>query len=207
MTDNSINSYHHGDLRHALIEAAISLVNEKGPNALSLREVAKRAGVSHTAPYRHFQDKNALLGAIARQGFIALARRMQAVAKKYPEDPRKQIIEAGVAYVELALQSPEISQLMFGGYIDQDSCSEELMEDGDKAFEGLLQIIRNGQNTGLYIEQDTRFLALAVWSVAHGLAMLIAGGQLPEELTGTEDQINYLSRTLGSFMLDGICKT
>jgi AcrR family transcriptional regulator len=91
--------YHHGDLRAALIESGTKLLRERGAAALSLREVAKAAGVSHAAPYRHFEDKAQLLAAIAAAGFERLRAAMQKAAADHPEDPRSQLIAAGEAYV------------------------------------------------------------------------------------------------------------
>ena len=195
-------AYHHGDLRNALVEAALVLIRQHGPNAVSLREVAKQAGVSHAAPYRHFADKHALLAAIAHDGFRRLGQAMADVAARHP-DPRTQFIEAGRAYAELALKNPEIVQLMFGGYLDPSRCSEELREDADKAFQGLLKIIENGKAAGLLKKRNSQELALAAWSMAHGYAMLAIGGQLAE-VAPTKKEIDALSRVLCRLLLDGV---
>ena len=194
--------YHHGDLRNALIEAALVLIRKRGPNAVSFREVAKQAGVSHAAPYRHFEDKHALLAAIAHDGFRRLGQAMADVAARHA-DPRTQFIEAGRAYVDLAMQSPEIAQLMFGGYLDPKRCSDELREDADKAFKGLLKIIENGKASGLLKKRNSQELALAAWSMAHGYAMLVTGGQLAE-VAPTKKEIDALSRVLCRLLLDGV---
>ena len=83
----SISSYHHGDLKKALIDSGVEILSEKGIKNLSLREAARRAGVSHTAPYRHFEDKDALLAAIAEEGFLRLIQKLEAGIAKYPNNP------------------------------------------------------------------------------------------------------------------------
>lgn len=195
-------SYHHGDLRNALLKAAISLIKQEGPNALSLRAVAKQAGVSHTAPYRHFEDKHALLEAIAHDGFRALSLAMQDAAKNYP-DPLEQIVQAGEAYIELATRNPEVTQIMFGGYIEPDRCSEAFSDIAEQAFQGLLTIIENGKNAGVLKQEDSELLAMATWSLAHGFAMLVAGGQVQHRVNNP-DEVKSMSRILGSLLLNGI---
>lgn len=200
----SKTTYHHGDLRNALIESAVALIRTHGPGAVSLREVAKLAGVSHTAPYRHFEDKHALLAAIAEEGFRRLGKAMADVAKRY-KDPHKQLIEAGKAYVDLAVANPEVTQLMFGGYLDPERCSDELKVRGDQAFQGLLNIIENGKRAGILKPIDSMELATVTWSLSHGFAMLIAGGQMNQIVKNKKD-IDALSRTLGKLLLEGIGK-
>ncbi|MEM8933179.1 MAG: TetR/AcrR family transcriptional regulator, partial [Acidobacteriota bacterium] len=99
-------SYHHGDLRAALVDAAARLLEDDGATALSLRSVAREAGVSHTAPYRHFRDKHELLEAVAASGFRALEARLDAVVEKHPNDARRQIVEACRGYVSETLARP-----------------------------------------------------------------------------------------------------
>jgi AcrR family transcriptional regulator len=195
-------AYHHGDLRSALIDAALVLIRANGANALSLREVAKQAGVSHTAPYRHFTDKHALLATIAQEGFRRLGQAMADVESGH-DDPQTQLIEAGRAYVELAVRNPEITQLMFGGFIDPQRCSDELIADADKAYKGLVKIIENGQASGLLKSRDSQELALAAWSMAHGFAMLVTGGQVAH-VASTKKEIDALNHALSRLLLDGL---
>lgn len=171
--------YHHGDLENALLEAAEALLEQKGVAGISLREVAKQAGVSHTAPYRHFADKQALLQALAVIGYRRLAEAMEKCVCEHPDDPLAQLRASLSAYIDLAARQPQIDQLMFGGvFLDVSAMSEDYIRESGRAFEGLLQIIRNGQEKGLYREDETLNLALAAWSSAHGLANLMNSGQL-----------------------------
>src|SRR2546423_10801996 len=100
-----MSTYHHGDLPAALLRAAGRVLEQKGIGALSLRDAARRAGVSHNAPYRHFADREALLGALAAEGFALLAKRLR--GQRGPE--------LGMAYVRFALEHPQRFRLMFGG--------------------------------------------------------------------------------------------
>jgi AcrR family transcriptional regulator len=193
MTGNHTRKrYHHGDLRKALIQAGTRLLRKEGMAGLSLRAVAKRAGVSHTAPYRHFHDKASLLAAIARVGFEQLSAAMTEVVERYPNDPAKQLIEAGVAYVLLAVRNPETAQLMFGN-LELKTADEDLEQTGKRAFEGLVQIIENGLQAGIYREDDAGKLALSAWAIVHGLATLIIAGRL-KETASSEEQLIELTR-------------
>jgi len=137
--------YHHGDLRNALIEGGLSLLREQGVEGLTLRAVAQRVGVSHSALYRHFPDKAALLATIAAEGFEALAGALEEVTASHPDDPASQLTEAGVAYVLLAVREPQRAQLMFGGSLDFDATGAPLQSTGQSAFNALVEIIAAGQ--------------------------------------------------------------
>src|SRR3954471_12975444 len=104
--------YHHGDLRRTLLDTALKMVKEAGPGALSLRELARRAGVSHAAPYRHFASREALIGALAVEGFRGLGAEMQACAGD-ERDPMRRFRALGVAYVRYAVAHPGHFKVMF----------------------------------------------------------------------------------------------
>src|SRR5205809_439421 len=106
-------SYHHGDLRRTLIDASLALVEEEGIGALSLREVARKAGVTHNAPYHHFPDRGALLAAIAEEGFGRLAQETAAARAAVPDDPLARLTACGQAYVRFAIASPAHFRVMF----------------------------------------------------------------------------------------------
>jgi AcrR family transcriptional regulator len=162
--------YHHGDLQNALLEAAETLLERDGPAGLSLREVARAAGVSHAAPYRHFRDRTALLQALAQRGLERLRRAIEHAAAGAIQNPEQQLVEAGVAYVHQAVRHPEMSRLMFGG-VQRVAATA--------AFVALVEIIHDGVAAGAFRQRDARELALAAWTAMHGLAMLVAAGQLP----------------------------
>lgn len=201
----SEEKYHHGNLRQALIDTGKLLLIEKGINGLSLRETAKAAGVSHTAPYRHFKDKDELLAAIAESGFDSLAEALLDVAKSYRSDPKQQLAEAGVAYVKLAITHIEMHQLMFGSVLSIDAISEELLEKKQHAFNALYKIIENGQKKNIYKKTDTLEMAVAAWSIVHGYAMLVSTGQLKETATSLM-QIEKLARSVATHLIEGLVK-
>ncbi len=162
--------YHHGDLQNALLEAAETLLERDGPAGLSLREVARAAGVSHAAPYRHFRDKAALLQVLAQRGFERLRHAIEHAAAGAIQNPEQQLVEAGVAYVHQAVRHPQMSRLMCGGVQHAAATA---------AFAALVEIIRAGITSGAFRQRDAGELALAAWTAMHGLAMLVAAGQLP----------------------------
>ena len=122
-------SYHHGDLRRALVSSALEILSEHGVAGLSLRAVARRAKVSAMAPYRHFADKEALLAAVAEHGFRQLTIRFSAAATAAP-DPRAALDALGVAYVVFACDEPSLFKLMFGPAIEEKPAHPGLNEAG-----------------------------------------------------------------------------
>lgn len=199
----SKKTYHHGDLRNSLLSAAEALLEQKGVGAVSLREVAKVAGVSHTAPYRHFEDKHALLAGLAELGYGRLADAMDRCVDEQPDDPAQQMADSLRAYVALATRHPQMTNLMFGGVLKEQLCEGSLAVESERAFNGLLRIIQNGQQVGLYISKETQELALFVWSLAHGFSMLISAGQMGE-LSADENAVQAMIRSMGGMVLTGI---
>jgi AcrR family transcriptional regulator len=173
--------YHHGDLRNALLEAALAQIAVDGARALSLREVARAAGVSHTASYRHFPSKESLLAAIAEQGFVMLGNAVGAAVQEHPSDPLAALQASGIAYVEFGVQYPHHLQIMFGGLIGNYADHPGLKQAADGAYERLREAVRNAQRSGHVRTGDERIIALASWAQVHGLALLIAGGQIASE--------------------------
>jgi AcrR family transcriptional regulator len=109
---SAAGTYHHGDLRRALLDAARAVLREQGPDACSLREVARRAGVSHAAPYHHFPSREALLGALAEEAFAEMDRGMAEAQAAAPEAPEAQLVAVGMGYLLYALREPAVFRLM-----------------------------------------------------------------------------------------------
>src|SRR5208283_3307909 len=168
--------YHHGKLKQALVDAAIALVAEVGTHGFTLREVARRAGVSHNAPYRHFRDKDDLLAAVAAQGFRELTQAMleEAASKSNKRDRLKQ---SGLAYVSFALRRPEYFTVMFDLPVSK-SRHPEYTEASQSAFATLLGFVEDCQNEGLLPSGRSRERALLAWSLVHGIAKLAVTGRL-----------------------------
>ena len=196
-------AYHHGDLRAALVEAATALLESAGPSALSLRSVAREAGVSHAAPYRHFKDRHELLEAVAAAGFRALETGLDEIESRFPGDARRQVIEACRGYVRENLAHPHRTALMFGGLLDAGRRSQELHLAIEESFGKLLATIKRGEGT-LYRSMPTRQLVLTLWSATHGYTMLAISGQAEAFDPGSdtekriEEIIEYLLRGLAA---------
>lgn len=174
------SSYHHGDLANALIEAGLALLAEGGAETLTLRSVARRAGVSHAAPYRHFADREALFAAIATQGFFLLAEAMRAATLTFPVDPIRRYRACGVAYVRFATARPHHFRIMFAGVTGSRLRFPRLQEAAETALAVLVATIREAQEAGeVRRDREAQEIALASWSMVHGIALLVAGEQFP----------------------------
>ena len=169
--------YHHGNLREVLLEAAIRLIAEVGPTAFTLREVARRAGVSHNAPYRHFQDKDDLLAAVRSQGFRELTEAMQE-ASELQANALDRLKRAGLAYVAFALRRPEHFAVMFDAPAPKGKHPDSAGA-GKEAFETLVSLVKNCQDEGQLPSARPLEFALLAWTMVHGIAKLATTGRLP----------------------------
>lgn len=177
------STYHHGDLRRALLEVAADQLEIVGPERLSLRQLARAAGVSQSAPYNHFAGRQDLLAAVATAGFHELTTSLSAIADR-PADVEL-LVEMGVDYVRSATARPQRYRLMFGTGIDDWSAHAELA--GAKA--GAAVPVRTALAGLLYgtsrPDPDVlRRRMVPVWALVHGLAMLRIDGDLPEDKHG-----------------------
>ncbi|MCW9013570.1 MAG: TetR/AcrR family transcriptional regulator [Gammaproteobacteria bacterium] len=197
------NNYHHGDLRNTLISTAITMLKENDSFEISLRQLAKRAGVSYGAPYRHFRDKNELLGAIVADAHQHLAQRLERLKQQHLNEPLKQLTETAVAYVSLAVESPQITRLMFAGTLQPGHSPSSENHSSESSFRVFLDIVENGVKHGLYKDSDTQMTALAIWSIIHGLVMLILGRQLNLDISSSM-KIQIISRMLIDMLEKGI---
>ena len=170
-------AYHHGNLREALLQAAVRFIAELGPAAFTLREVARRTGVSHNAPYRHFKDKDALLAAVAAQGFRELTSAMREAGERQSKALEK-LKQSGLAYVTFAIRRPEHFTVMFDAPVS-DSKDPEYVQASQEAFNTLVTYIRNSQEGGQLPAGDTKERVLYAWSLVHGIAKLATAGRLP----------------------------
>lgn len=167
--------YHHGDLPAVLRREALAVIREVGPSAFTLREVARRAGVSHAAPYRHFADKKALLTALAAEGSRQLAERVEAALAEAGPELRPRFLAAGYAYVRFALDRPAHFQVMFARE-DIDVNDPEVHAAREASHGILLRFIREGQSLGRLVAGAPEVLAIPIWAMHHGLATLAAAG-------------------------------
>lgn len=166
-------TYHHGNLEHALIEAGLAIVEHEGVEALSLRAIARRAKVSHAAPYHHFRGKAELWAAVAAAGFYQMVAKITEEATRVQAtDPIDRLRAVGRGYVGFAVTRPSIFRLMFRPELTQPSKHSRLQAAEAAAFGTLLETIIAAQKTGQLPGRDPRPLAAYAWSAVHGLSML-----------------------------------
>lgn len=170
--------YHHGNLPRALVNAALRLVETEGAEALTLRGAARLAGVSQAAPYRHFADKQALLAAVAEEGFRTMTQAMREASASHEADPLGRFRALGLAYVEFATKHPAHFRVMFGRAAADRSSYPSLRAAAAETFGLLVEAITDCQRAGLVRQGDPEELALAAWSGTHGLSSLAVEGQL-----------------------------
>lgn len=181
--------YHHGDLRRALLEEALRTIQAGAAGDLTLRAMGERLGVSRTALYRHFSDKQALLAAVGREGFgmlrLALAEAWERHGRGRPG------FEAmGLAYVRFAVTHPAHYRVMFGGFLESSGRDAELVTEAKAAFQVLVDSLVEQQQQGLVRPDDPQLLARFIWALVHGIAMLAIDGQL----RGADEHAEALSR-------------
>jgi AcrR family transcriptional regulator len=194
-------SYHHGNLKQALLEASLEIIRQAGPGAFTLREVARRAGVSHNAPYRHFRNKEELLAALAAEGFDRLTAAMSKAAES-ASGALERLRLSGRGYVEFALRHPQHFAVMFEVPWQYDSYPQTQAA-GARAFGTLVRSIEACQAEGILPAGDARPFALLAWSMVHGVAKLAINGRLT--LSETADVLRFtdlataaLTRGLGN---------
>ncbi|MEA4811597.1 MAG: TetR/AcrR family transcriptional regulator [Anaerolineaceae bacterium] len=171
-------TYHHGDLKNALVTAGEEILNEGSVEALSLRQVAKRAGVSHSAPYAHFADREALFAAISAVGFEALYTRLNETLQAFQGDPAKALVEIALTYINFALERPMRFQLMFSGIVKDENKYPDLVIATHRTFALIENQAIAAQDIGLLRKGESDILALSLWSLVHGFVCLYMEGQI-----------------------------
>jgi AcrR family transcriptional regulator len=189
--------YHHGDLRAALITAALSLIDEHGVKGLALSDAAHLAGVSVAAPYRHFKDKEALLAEIAAEGFTMFRDALARAVQNHPDDKVKRLVEMGVAYVEFALEHRSHFKVMWEGGVAKANYPE-IQQTAGQAYL-LLEEAANSLHPRAHPARQ-QALVRAAWSLVHGYAMLTIEGELPAH--GSEQSVMNLLRQSLHLLLD-----
>ena len=172
-------AYHHGDLERALVETAVRLIQEEGVAALTLRGVGARLGVSRTALYRHFDDKQALLARVASEGFKRFHETLAAAAARADARHADPMPAMAAAYMKFARSHPSHYQTMFSGVLTDLKRYPELHQHGQAAFNVLLDAIRRGQTSGRIRAGDPVEIAEITWAMSHGIATLGMANQLP----------------------------
>jgi AcrR family transcriptional regulator len=189
--------YHHGNLRAALIETGLALIAEKGPLALTLREIGSRLGVSRTAAYRHFADKTALLSAIREAGFIEFGKALEQAREQAGPKFAARLAAMGMAYLRFARKHSAHFKVMFGPEavtVDPD-CDTA----GSRAFNILLDTVKQGQKKGEVRPGDPMLIVSVVWAMIHGVSVLHL-----DELHPLEDPKIHFAEACAAILLSGI---
>ena len=199
-------TYHHGDLRNALVQAALELVEESGVDAFSLREASRRVGVSASASYRHFRDRYALLRAVAEDGFERLAAQMEeeAAQARVPLEGAEAAVAAfsamGRAYVRFAVRHQAQFRVMFGPWARDEHAATCVADDDDvcgrSAHDALVGILDDLVRSGALDAAARAQIELVAWAPMHGLARLMIDGQIPADDATLEQSLAILERPL-----------
>ena len=169
---NSERAYHHGNLRQELLQTAEAQLSDDGVENLSLRALARTIGVSQTAPYRHFSDKNELLAALAVRGYRQLLTDLEAASRRAGSNPVEQMHALAHAYVNYAVSNPDVFKLMFGPTLQPLDEHPELRQASRDTYDLVRRIVRNGVEQGIFRSEEIEYLANAGWAGIHGLATL-----------------------------------
>ena len=191
--------YHHGDLSRALVQAGRRILEREGPNALSLRAVAREAGVSPAAPYHHFKDKCDLMAAVASEGWHELGEAIVG-ARSGARDARHALNEIGVAYVVFARKNPALYRLMYDTACDSEEMPAHAKDDKSGWAQVRAALVAAGANPE--DEQEIRLATIAAWCAAHGVAEM-AGfkefAELKAAMGGEEPFIRAILQHVGIY--------
>jgi AcrR family transcriptional regulator len=198
------DTYHHGDLKRALIDEALALVEEKGVAGLTLRETARRVGVTQAAPYRHFADKEALVAAVAEEGFRTMLDRIRRTLASAPANPLARLQAIGASYARFAADQPARFRVMFGREVATSHGHTGVWDAAQASFGELLREIAAAQRAGVLPAGDPRRAARATWSAVHGLAFLLVDGLLERQRLGTPARVEALAREVVAAVFEGL---
>ena len=181
------------DLRSELLRTSRQLLDESGPNALSMREVARRTGCTHQAPYHYFANREAILAALVCEGFEELADMLAAAHEGFGvADPHAILTASGNAYVEFALRHPGVFRVMFRPDVCDPERFPEVVQAGERARHELARLARAVRGDDARIEAE-----VLIWSTVHGLASLLLDGPLAGEFSSMEERIDFARGVVG----------
>ena len=181
------------DLRSELLRTSRELLDEAGPSALSMREVARRAGCTHQAPYHYFANREAILAALVCEGFDELADRLAVAHEGLGDaDLHAVLVASGNAYVEFALRHPGVFRVMFRPDVCDPERFPEVVEAGERARQELARLAKAVMDDGAQLEAE-----VLIWSSVHGLASLLLDGPLAGEFDSVQERIDFARRVVG----------
>jgi AcrR family transcriptional regulator len=151
---------------------------------LSLRKVAQRAGVSHSAPYAHFPDKQSLIAAISTEGFNQLYTELEAAISPHSKNPKKQLIEGAKAYVGFAEANMDTFKIMFSDVLEKEKDYPSFVEISSKTFKLVVEVVKNCQNAGILPAAPADLMAVSIWGQVHGILSLALEGQISHTILG-----------------------
>ncbi|MCC3861592.1 TetR/AcrR family transcriptional regulator [Pseudemcibacter aquimaris] len=192
------STYHHGNLREVLISSALEILKEGTLQDLSLRALARKAGVSQTAPYRHFEDKEALIVVLISEGSALLQEHM-VKACQGTDDPVEQLINMGVAYYDFSQDYSAHFRLMFGGSLEDKEKHAHLFEQEKKGYDVLEQVISNCMKLPHSPELSPRLIRLTSWSLVHGLASLILNDVMNDDVPKGDNKREVVSEVISFY--------
>lgn len=194
-------TYHHGDLKNALTEAGIDILAQEGVSGLSLRKVARKAGVSHAAPYAHFADKQALIAAISTDGHEKIHESIVGIMERFPDDPLRQLVETAWAYAEFGFEEPDLFRITFSGVLERERDYSALVEIVARNFELVRALVVRCQAAGILHPGEPDLVTVGVWGLVHGFVSLVQQGQVSRSVLN-----RYSLREMLIFTLNQIAR-
>lgn len=203
LTPAEKTSYHHGNLRETVLEISKQLIEQKGIHDFSLREVARLAGVSRTAPYRHFPDKESVLVAIAEESYGKVEEAMQHVVQRSGDKPVVAVQELIVIYVKFMVENRRYFEFIFGNFIRDAEKRARLATAREKMVEVIAEMVRRTRQMKGDSAQQVKLMGASTWALMHGIASLICDEQLTPDVF-TEDKLEYFCRNCAQTFIRGL---
>jgi AcrR family transcriptional regulator len=177
-------TYHHGNLKTALIEKAVEIIKEEGVAGLSLRKAARKVGVSHAAPAHHFGDLTGLLGAVSREGFGLLLQKMDSVQNDiFDSNPMSRLKRVCLSYIDFALEHTSYFKVMYNSRLTEKATRHELDKGNRKVYRRLADCVMKCQSSGIVKAGNPMHMGIFVWTTIHGYATLVVDGQMFHDKT------------------------
>jgi AcrR family transcriptional regulator len=196
-------NYHHGNLKEALLQEALNLIENEGVEKITTRELSKRLGVSYSAIYRHFASKDDLIGAVIEAGFDKLDAKVGPIIDYEELDSIEKLNLMGKEYIQFALDNPNLYRTLFGNvFIQKREELCDLENEQCTSFEALVRVLSEGQEKGIFKESDPLIQASFVWSTVHGISNLLIDGHIM-----IQNNFEAIYNTLNEMLLSGLKKS